>query len=408
VDSDLFGRALGLQAPWRVEGVEFDEAARRLNLTLGFARGTRFECSECDRADCKVHDVSEKTWRHLDFFEHQAFLTARVPRVECPEHGVHLVALPWARPGSGFTLLFEALTMALCAQMPVRAVADLVGEHDTRVWRIVHHYVDQAREREDLSGVSRIGIDDTSFRRGQSYVTIFADLDRKRAIFATPGRDAQTVRAFTADLRAHGGHPDQIQEVCQDMSEAYLIGVLEELQEAEITFDRYHVKALLNKAVDDVRRVERGEHAQTLKRSRYLWLRRPENLTEKQRVRLDELLKLPLKTARAYNWALRFEQVYDLDAVEADPYLRRWLAGAKRSRLQPIIDFAYMVEDHWPGILRWFESQISNGLLEGLNSLVQSAKRRARGYRSTRNYIAMIYLTVGKLDMALPGVTHTK
>jgi transposase len=159
VDSDLFGRALGLQAPWRVEGVEFDEAARRLNLTLGFARGTRFECSECDRADCKVHDVSEKTWRHLDFFEHQAFLTARVPRVECPEHGVHLVALPWARPGSGFTLLFEALTMALCAQMPVRAVADLVGEHDTRVWRIVHHYVDQAREREDLSGVSRIGIE---------------------------------------------------------------------------------------------------------------------------------------------------------------------------------------------------------------------------------------------------------
>jgi transposase len=134
--------------------------------------------------DCKVHDVKEKTWRHLDFFEHQAFLTARVPRVECPEHGVHQVKVPWGRPGSGFTLLFEALTMALCAQMPVLAVAVLVGGHDSRIWRVVHHYVDRAREREDLSQVSRIGIDDTSFRRGQSYVTIFADLECKRAIFA--------------------------------------------------------------------------------------------------------------------------------------------------------------------------------------------------------------------------------
>ena len=135
---------------------------------------------------------------------------------------------------------------------------------------------------------------------------------------------------------------------------------------------------------------------------RYLWLKRPGNLNDKQRGRLDELLKLPLKTTRVYNWALRFELVYELDSQEAGPYLRRWIAGAVRSRLQPLIDFAHMVEDHWPGVLRWFASRISNGLLEGLNSLVQSAKRRARGYRSTRNYIAMIYLTVGKLDMAPP------
>ncbi len=401
-DSDLFQQALGLQDPWSVVGVNFDGDARRLELVLDFARGARFACPECARLDCKVHDTEEKTWRHLDFFQHQAFLTARVPRVRCPEHGVHQVKLAWARPGSGFTLLFEALAMALCAEMPIRAVADLVGEHDTRVWRIVHHYVDEALARQDLSGVERVGVDDTSFRRGQSYVTLFADLDQRRCVFATPGRDAATVERFAQDLRAHGGHPDQVTEVCQDMSEAYLVGVLEQLQEAEITFDRYHVKAQLNAAVDEVRKAERLEHGDALKRSRYLWLKRPGNLSEKQRGRLDDLLKLPLKTARAYNWALRFELVYELDSEDAGPYLRRWIAGAVRSRLQPLIDFAHMVEDHWPGVLRWFESRISNGLLEGLNSLVQSAKRRARGYRSTRNYIAMIYLTVGKLNMALP------
>ena len=401
-DSDPFQQALGLQEPWSVVGVNFDGEARRLELVLDFAKGARFACPECKRSDCTVHDTEQKAWRHLDFFQHQAFLTARVPRVRCPEHGVHLVKVAWARPGSGFTLLFEALTMALCQQMPIRAVAGLVGEHDTRVWRIVHHYVDEALARQDLWGVERVGVDDTSFRRGQSYVTLFADLDKHRCVIATPGRDAATIERFAQDLRTHGGHPDQVTEVCQDMSEAYLLGVLEQLQEAGITFDRYHVKAQLNAAVDEVRKAERLEHGETLKRSRYLWLKRPANLNEKQRGRLDGLLKLSLKTGRAYNWALRFELVYELDSQQAGPYLRRWIAGAVRSRLQPLIDFAHMVEDHWPGVLRGFESHISNGLLEGLNSLVQSAKRRARGYRSTRNYIAMIYLTVGKLDMALP------
>jgi transposase len=401
-DSDLFQQALGLREPWSVVGVNFDGEARRLELVLDFAKGARFACPECERPDCAVHDTEQKTWRHLDFFQHQAFLTARVPRVRCPEHGVHLVKVAWARPGSGFTLLFEALTMALCQQMPIRAVAALVGEHDTRVWRIVHHYVERALAEQDLSGVERVGVDDTSFRRGQSYVTLFADLDKRRCVFATPGRDAATVERFAEDLRAHGGHPDQVTEVCQDMSEAYLLGVLEQLQEAEITFDRYHVKAQLNAAVDEVRKAERLDHGETLKRSRYLWLKRPANLNAKQRGRLDGLLKLSLKTGRAYNWALRFEQVYELDSQQAGPYLRRWIAGAVRSRLQPLIDFAHMVEDHWPGVLRWFESRISNGLLEGLNSLVQTAKRRARGYRSTRNYIAMIYLTVGKLNLSLP------
>lgn len=401
-DSDLFERALGLGEPWQVVGVSFDAEQRRLDVRLDFERGARFACPECERAGCEVHDSSEKTWRHLDFFEHQAYLTARVPRVRCPEHGVHQVKLSWAREGSGFTLLFEALAMALAAEMPVRAVADMVGEHDTRVWRVVHHYVDRARAREDLSGVDRVGIDETSFRRGQDYVTLFADLDERRCVFATPGRDAETVERFADDLKAHGGHPDQVSEVCQDMSQAYLSGVLENLPQAEITFDRYHVKAQLSKAVDEVRRAERKEHGELLKGSRYLWLRRPENLTDKQRARLDGLLRQPLRTTRAYNWALKFDAVYELGVEEAEHYLRAWVRGAVRSRLAPIIDFAHLVEDHWLGVIRWFESRVSNGLLEGLNSLVQAAKRRARGYRSTRNYIAMIYLTVGKLDMALP------
>jgi transposase len=404
-DVDLFQQALGLVAPWRVVESSFDADQRRLELRIDFERGSTFACPECAAEGCKVHDTETKTWRHLDFFEHHAHLTARVPRVRCPEHGVRQVALPWARPGSGFTLLFEALVMALAKEMPVNAIAGLVGEHDTRLWRIVHHYVDAARAVEDLSEVCRLGVDETSSRRGQQYVTVFADLDRRRAIFVTEGRSAATYKDFVADLKAHGGAAKQITEVCQDMSEAFLSGALENLPDAEITFDRYHVKAQLTKAVDEVRRAERADHGELLKRSRYLWLRRPQNLTGRQRDHLDELLRHPLKTARAYRWMLKFDHVYELPAEEAERYLRAWCRGARRSRLQPIIDFADMVREYWLGIVRWFQSRITNGLLEGLNSLIQAAKRRARGYRSPRNYIAMIYLTVGKLDIT---TTHTK
>jgi transposase len=167
--------------------------------------------------------------------------------VRCAEHGVRQAVLPWARAGSGFTLLFEALVMALGAQMPVAAIAVLVGEHDTRLWRVVHHYVDEAREHADLCGVSRIGVDETSFRRGQDYVTVFADLDDARAVFATPGRDAGTYAKFVDDLEAHGARAGQIEQVCQDISEAFLSAALENLPAAEITFDRYHVKAQLSK-----------------------------------------------------------------------------------------------------------------------------------------------------------------
>jgi transposase len=159
------------------------------------------------------------------------------------------------------------------------------------------------------------------------------------------------------------------------------------------------------RAVDEVRRAERREHHDLLKNTRYLWLRRPSSLSDRQRDWLDELLAQPLQTAKAYELMLTFDAAYALARDEAEPYLRGWCRAARDSGLGPIIDFAGMVKEYWLGIVEWFTSKVSNGLLEGLNSLIQAAKRRARGYRSTRNYNAMIYLTVGKLDIA---ATHTK
>lgn len=406
-DVELFGAALGLVWPWKVESVVFNEEAGRLDVALNYERGGTFRCPRCGRGGCKAYDSTWKEWRHLNFFQYEAYLHAPVPRVECPEHGIKQVEVPWARSGSGFTLLFEALVMALVREMPVAAVGRLVGEHDTRLWRIVKHYVREARARADYSEVRAVGLDETASRRGQCYITLFADLDESRLLYATEGREAGALARFRLDLLAHGGEPEQIEELCMDMLPAYLKGAAEQFPLAEITFDKFHVLRLLNDAVDEVRRQEQKERPE-LKRTRYLWLRNRANLTARQQALLDELVnpkRVGLRTARAYRLKLAFQEFWELPLELAEPYLKRWYFWATHSRLPAMVRVARTIRKHWQGVLRWFRSRVSNGVLEAMNSLIQAAKARARGYRTSENFITMAYLVCGKLHLQS---THTK
>jgi transposase len=281
-------------------------------------------------------------------------------------------------------------------------VARLVGEHDTRLWRVIHHYVAQARARSSAATVTRVAIDETAARRGHDYITLFVDIDRARVLFATEGRDAETIEAFAADLAAHGGDPDAVSEVCIDMSPPFIKGIAENLPNAAVTFDKFHAVKIVNDAVDQVRRGEQKSES-LLRGTRYIWLRNPANLSERQRATLDSLPTRYLKTARAYRIRLAFQELYDQPPAAAANYLKRWYFWATHSRLAPMIEAARTVKRHWDGVLRWFDSKIANGLIEGINSLIQAAKAKARGYRSTRNLKAMVYLLAGKLDLGLPA-----
>ena len=404
-DLKLFQQALGLGQPWRVTRSEFDAGRRRLDIHIDFAPGATFPCPECGREGCKAHDTTEKSWRHLNFFQHEAHLHARTPRVRCSACGVKLVHVPWARPGSGFTLLFEALTMMLAKEMPMAALGRIMGEHDTRLWRTVHHYVDEARAEADFSQVRHVGVDETASRRGQVYISLFVNLEESRLLFATEGRSASAVAGFRADLEAHGGQAEQVEDFCLDMSAAYIRGIGDSFPDARLTFDKFHIMKTLNDAVDEVRRDERRARPE-LTGSRYVWAKNPENLTRRQ-FELWQALDVPslnLKTARAYHIRLNFQEFWTASGDHAEAFLKQWYFWATHSRLQPIIEVARMIKRHWDGVLRWFESQISNGILEGINSLVQAAKARARGYRSTRNLIAMAYLLAGKLQFRLASI----
>jgi transposase len=403
-DTDLFQLALGLKLPWQVSSSEFNPEQKRLDIKIDFPRGSTFPCPECGQVDLKAYDTVEKNWRHLNFFQHEAYLTARVARVDCPKCGVHLVNnIPWARSDSGFTLLFEAMIMTLVKSMPVKTVAAFVDEHDTRIWRILHHYVDQGRSIADHASVKHVGVDETSSKRGHNYVTLFTDFDEARILFATEGKDASTVERFHQDLLIHNGAPEKIAEICSDMSPAFIKGVAQHFPAAHLTFDKFHIMKILNEAVDEVRRQEQKDRPELL-RTRYIWLKNQKNLKSEQLKTLKELQikKLNLKTSRAYHIRLNFQEFFEQQIEASEPFLKNWYFWATHSRLQPIKEAAYTIKRHWDGVLRWFHSRITNGMMEGFNSLVQAAKARARGYRTTKNLIAMIYMIGGKLNFGLP------
>ena len=397
-DIDIFQLALGLTPPWIVTKSELNLEKNQLDIYIDFQKGGTFVCPVCGKTGCKAYDTEEKTWRHLDFFQYKAYLHARVPRINCPDCGVKTVNVPWARPGSGFTLLFEAYIMTLAKEMPVKAIARMVNEHDTRLWRILSYYVSRARQKEDYSNVTKIGVDETSFKRGHDYVTIFADLEHSKILFVAPGKDYETLEKFRNELVLHNGNPEKIKEICIDMSPAFIKGARLFFPKANLTFDKFHVMKIINEAVDRVRRAEQKERPE-LKGTKYLWLKNIKNLTKNQKEKLLSLKNRNIKTAKAYNIKLSFQELWQLSRVEAEQFLKKWYFWATHSRLEPIIEAAKIIKNHWDGVLNWFSSNLNNGILEGLNSVIQAAKRKARGYRSLKNFATMIYLVGGKLNL---------
>lgn len=409
--NELFTLALQLAgSPWKVKESRFEGQPPELGLELDFARGSRFACPKCREqgkegveALCPVHDTAEKSWRHLDFFQYQTTLKARVPRIDCPEHGVLQIEVPWARPGSGFTLLMESMILRLSQEMPVKEIAKLLGVWDTQLWRVITHYVDQAQARRDWSGLTRVLVDETSARRGHRYVTNFVDADTRELLLMTEGRKAEAFEEFAQALEAHGGRREQIKWVCMDMSTSYRKGAREVFPEARIVFDRFHVMQLAGKALDEVRK-ELQREGIDLKDS--LWILRGNewNLREDKRQKRKELCRKYTRLGRAM--MLR-DLLQDVLAGKDIEELKAWCTRTMRSRLEPFKDLVRTIRRHWDGITAFMETRLTNGLIEAINGLLQLAKRMARGFRSFATFRTMAYLKTAHLNLNIPNLKPT-
>ena len=400
--SEIFSIALGLDSPWEIKNVELkisESSVKELHLHIGYTEGYQFKDSEGN--ECPIHSKKERTWRHMNFFEHQSYIHCSVPRIKTKTGQISQIDVPWARRKSGFTLLFEALSMALIErEMPINKVASLLGEHPNRVWRIFKYWVNLAYKKDDVSMVTKLGFDETSRRKGHSYITVAVDLDQKRVVHVVKGKDAQTISDIQEYLTKKGVAKEQITQASIDLSPAFISGIRAQFPEAQITFDRFHVVKLLNEAMDTVRKQERKEHEQ-LKGHKYTFLKN--KLSDKKQLELENLITLYPVIGEAYRLKILFNDLWDMpDKVSAIAFINHWVQEVEKSKIAAFMKFAKTVKAHLSGIVNFVETRITNAILESTNNKIQMAKKRARGYRNTDNFINMIYFLCGKLKFDYP------
>jgi transposase len=408
--NNLFAIGLGLGSPWKVvrSGLEEGGAQSKiLYVDIDFEEGSKFPCPVCGER-CPVYDSGIQRWRHMNFWQHATFLSARVPRVECPEHKVRQLAVPWARAGSGFTLMFEALVMALAKEMPVAAVANLVAEHDTRLWRVVRHYVGEAHAAQDWSEVRAVAIDETATRKGHRYATVVVDIDLKkereaRLLFMTPDRTAASVGEFIGAMGAHGASASQVDVAAMDMSPAYQKAAAEHLPQAKVSFDPFHVMKLAGEAVDEVRKQLRAQGADV---KGALWALRGnwENLKQEQRELRVDLCRRHKALGRALALRESLQETWKWPgAASAALHLQGWCSWAARCRLASFQKLARTIKAHWDGILAFYPNHVTSAAIEAINGIIQTARRRARGYRNFANFQAICYWMAGDLTLSTPS-----
>jgi transposase len=399
--NQLFESALGITAPWYVQSVDFDAAQRQLNITVSFVAGSRFGYAGMS-GEHPVHDTQIKRLRHLNFFQRECFLEVRVPRVRLPDGSVRLVEPSWVGQLSGFTLLFEALVLMLAQQMPFAAVARAVNLSWHRVHATCSRYVELALAAADLSGVTAVAIDETSYRRGHEYLTLVADMQARRVAFVTTGKDASTIERFATYLSEHGGSPEQVSSVSIDMSPAFIKGVNEHLPEARVTFDKFHVVAHASKALDAVRRQQQKLDPQ-LKGMRWTLLKDADKLNLAQLTDLEALLSqyTTNRTARAWLYREQLRDIIERKQINVvSEMLQQWCTNVMRSKVEPMKDVVRLIRRHFDGIIAWTQTRQTNGFIEAINGLFQAAKRKARGYARFETMRTVLFLITGKLDFS--------
>ena len=358
---------------------------------------------------CHDH-VEPMQWRHLNVFNKECVIVCALPRGRRGDDSkVYRVTPPWEGRSKHFTQEFEAFALTLMREMPVKRAGQILGESDTRMWRMLFAHVKAAHARLSFDNVVWVGGDEMNRRKGHNYLTVFADLLAKRVLFATPGKDASVWEAFAAELQRHNGHPKAIQYVAIDMSPAYIKGVSDNLGNAQVVYDKFHVIQNVVEACDRVRKVESRSNAgkrDLLERTRWMWLKNRVNWTEKEAQKWESMALERCVTGMAYEMRLVLQGIYQWkDVGEARKLFGNWCAWVQAMRertgelLEPMARAARMIEGHLEGILAHWTQGLTTAFLEGLNSLFSAVKRKARGYRSVEYMTTMLYFVAGKLTL---------
>lgn len=406
LDSELqkhYALLLGVGSPWEVKNVELKLAEKKVEIELAWQWGALATCPECGR-ECSIHDgAPERAWRHLDTMQFTTLLRARTPRSNCPEHGVKTMAVPWAAPQGRFTLLFERFAVeVLLASGSISQACELLDISWDTAQEIMRRAVARGLERRQLEGLKYLGMDEKSFKRGQSYVTLLTDLEESRVLDVVAERTTAAADQLWQTLT-----PEQkqtVEAVAVDMWAPFIQTIQKQVPDADVVHDKFHVSKYLGEAVDQVRRQEHKERMaqgdETLKGTRQLWLYNPENFSPDQAEAFSALKDLHLKVARAWAAKELFSTFWNYrEKGWARRFFKDWFGWVSRSRLKPVIEVARMLKRHLENLLTYLKHPITNAVTEGLNSKIQSLKAAARGFRNFRNFRIRILFFCGKLNL---------
>lgn len=401
--AQFYTAILALAPPWEIAEVRFHRAIGEVHIELAYPEEAEHFCPECGRP-CRRRDSRRRRWRHLDTCQFRTMVSAFVPRVQCPEHGVKQIRVPWAEPGSRFTMLFESWVIEWLQETSVAGVARQVALSWDQVHGIQRRAVRRGLARRQKEVVRRLGVDETSYQRRHEYVTVVLDLEQGRVLYVADDRKKASLDGFYAGLE-----PWQVagvEVVSMDMWQPYIQSTREHIPGADekICFDKFHVAKHLGDAVNKVRGAEqktlRKRGDDTLKGTKYLWLRNPANMSRAQRRALAELRQASLQTGRA--WSLK-EAAMGLWHYRhrgwATKAWKWWLGWAFRSRLEPIRQVARMVKKHLGGILNAVVTKVTNACSESVNAKIQWIKRMACGYRNRERFRTAIMFHCGGLDL---------
>ncbi len=406
IDNELqkhYALLLGIGSPWEVKAVELKLTDKQVDIELGWQWGAAAKCPECGR-ECSIHDSApERTWRHLDTMQFTTLIRARTPRSDCPEHGVKTMKVPWAAPQGRFTLLFERFAVdVLLACASVSQACALLGLGWEAAHEIMRRAVERGLERRELDQLKHLGMDEKSFKRGHSYITLLSDLEQSRVLEVVEERTAEAAQQLWTTLTPE--QKQSVEAVAVDMWEPFIQSIQQAVPEADIVHDKFHVSKYLGEAVDKVRRQEHKELLaqgdETLKGTRQLWLYNPQNFSPEQRAEFAELKGQQLKVARAWAAKELFSKFWEYQEEGwARRFFKHWFGWVSRSRLKPMSDVAGLLKRHLDHLLTYLKHHITNAVTEGLNSKIQSIKSAARGFRNFKNYRTRILFFCGKLNL---------
>lgn len=404
-ETEFYQQIIGLKSPWSVVEVKLDVTGQQVDVYVEHAPGTKFCCPECKQELACYDHTSPRAWRHLDTMQFTTMLHAAIPRVDCPEHGVKQAQVPWADGSSRFTLLFERFAIdVLRMTQNVKGAQSILKTGWEQTWNILHRAVSRGQSRKQELPMPRIGIDEKSFAKGQSYLTLLYDLDRRTVEAISEGNDTEAGNACFSSLSAT--QIASVEAIAMDMSAAYVKSAKATipLAEEKIVHDRFHVMKLATEAVDKVRRTENKillkEGDDRLTGTRFLWLTSQENLTEKQQSRFDLAYSQQLQTGKAWAYKELLRELWDQPtATSATAWFNDWYRRVIHTTLNPLKKVARTIRDRLANVVSYCTHGITNAVAEGINSKIQSIKRRVGGYRNKENYKTAIFFYCGGLDL---------